>query len=146
MRLTTRTNLALRTLMFCAVNPDRNVRKSEIAALCNASENHLALIVHKLQLKGFVTTIRGRNGGIRLSRAAKAITVGAVCRTLEGATPFTECFPGGEMSCPLMCDCRLRPIFADALEQFYATLDRVTIADLTEGNAGLHALLRLEPV
>jgi len=44
MRLTMRTNLAMRTLMFCAVNPGRTVRKAEIASYCNASENHLGLV------------------------------------------------------------------------------------------------------
>ncbi|MFZ1338666.1 MAG: Rrf2 family transcriptional regulator, partial [Paracoccaceae bacterium] len=35
MRLTTRNNLAMRTLMFCAVNPGRIVRRQEVAAACN---------------------------------------------------------------------------------------------------------------
>ena len=39
MRLTVRTNLAMRALMFCAINADRTVRKAEIAAACNSSEN-----------------------------------------------------------------------------------------------------------
>lgn len=59
MRLTTRTNLAMRTLMFCAVNPDRTVRKHEIAEACNASENHLAQVVNTLAQRGFVDTQRG---------------------------------------------------------------------------------------
>ncbi|MDZ4134641.1 MAG: hypothetical protein U1D06_03475, partial [Paracoccaceae bacterium] len=46
MRLTTRTNLAMRTLMFCAVNDGRIVRKHEVAEACNATENHLIPIAH----------------------------------------------------------------------------------------------------
>jgi Rrf2 family transcriptional regulator, nitric oxide-sensitive transcriptional repressor len=52
MRLTTRTNLAMRTLMFCAANPGRIVRKSEVATACNASENHLAQVIHLLARAG----------------------------------------------------------------------------------------------
>jgi hypothetical protein len=48
MRLTDRTKLALRRLMFCAVNKGRTVRKAEIAEACNASRNHLAQVIHKL--------------------------------------------------------------------------------------------------
>ena len=63
MRLTTRTNLAMRTLMFCAVNPDRIVRKHEVAEPCGASENHLAQVIHLLARKGYIRTQRGRSGG-----------------------------------------------------------------------------------
>lgn len=56
MRLTTRTNLAMRTLMFCAVNPGQIVRKHEVAEACGASENHLAQVIHMLARKGYVRT------------------------------------------------------------------------------------------
>lgn len=145
MRLTTRTNLALRTLMFCAVNSGQIVRKSQIASCCNASENHLGLVIHKLSQTGFLTTVRGRNGGVRLSRKASAISVGEVCRVFESCVPFTECFSEGEVGCPLAGSCRLHGIFGKALEAFYTALDDTTVADLTVGNAGLHRLLELEP-
>ncbi len=54
MRLTTRTNLAMRTLMFCAVNPGRIVRKHEVAEACGASENHLAQVIHLLARQNFL--------------------------------------------------------------------------------------------
>ena len=56
MRLTIRTNLAMRTLMLCAANPGRIVRKHEIAGICNASENHLAQVIHLLAINGFLNT------------------------------------------------------------------------------------------
>ena len=67
MRLTIRTNLAMRTLMFCCVNADRIVRKHEVAAICNASENHLAQVINTLAQRGFINTQRGRAGGLRLN-------------------------------------------------------------------------------
>ncbi len=92
MRLTTRTNLAMRTLMFCAINEGRVVRKAEVAAACNASENHLAQVIHGLAQKGFLRTVRGRCGGLALGRPAEKIVVGDVFRTFESNLPFTECF------------------------------------------------------
>ena len=68
MRLTTRTNLAMRTLMYCAVNTGRNIRTSEIAEATNASENHLGQVINTLGQTGFIKTVRGRGGGIRLGR------------------------------------------------------------------------------
>ncbi len=143
MRLTTRTNLAMRTLMFCAANPDRIVRKHEVAQTCNASENHLAQVIHLLAQKGFLRTVRGRSGGLTLSRPPETIKVGDVFRTFEAALPFAECFEGGENSCPLSGACRLKCVLADALAVFYGELDRVSVADLVTGNSDLQGLLRV---
>jgi Rrf2 family nitric oxide-sensitive transcriptional repressor len=144
MRLTIRTNLAMRTLMYCAVHRGRTVRKHEIAAACNASENHLGVVVNLLAQAGFVDTARGRNGGIRLARAAGEITVGAVFRVFEAGVPFAECFDGAANRCPLSCACRLRGALDAALAAFYAELDRVTLEDLVADNHGLARLLALE--
>lgn len=130
--------------MFCAVNHDRIVRKSEIASCCNASENHLGLVVHKLSQTGFLNTVRGRNGGIRLNREASLISVGEVCRVFEACVPFTECFSEDENTCPLAGTCRLHGVFTRALEAFYLALDETTVADLTDGNTGLHRILELD--
>lgn len=146
MRLTTRTNLAMRALMFCAVNPDSIVRKSDIAAACNASENHLGLVINQLAQTGFIRTTRGRHGGMRLGRPAEQITVGAIFRLLESDLPFAECFSASENTCPLSGFCRLNATLCKALDAFYATLDAVTIADLIRDNDPLRAVLCRERV
>lgn len=142
MRLTTRTNLAMRTLMFCAVNEGRIVRKHEVAQTCGASENHLAQVIHLLARQGFLKTQRGRAGGLMLARDARAIHVGAVFRVFEGVLPFTECSEDAG-ACPLVGACRLKCVLSEALEGFYKALDKVSLADLVSGNADLHALLKV---
>ncbi len=92
MRLTVKTNLAMRVLMFCAVNTGRTVRKTEVAEACNASANHLGVIINQLGHGGFLETTRGRGGGIRLSRPPADINVGEVFRVFEAGLPFAECF------------------------------------------------------
>ncbi|TGD45479.1 Rrf2 family transcriptional regulator [Pseudotabrizicola sediminis] len=143
MRLTTRTNLAMRTLMFCAANPDRIVRKREIALACNASENHLAQVIHLLAQTGYLRTVRGRTGGLTLGCSADHITVGAVFRRFEAGLPFAECFSGGDCTCPLVGACRLKATLGAALDGFYAGLDKVTIADLMRDNTDLNRLLKI---
>lgn len=143
MRLTTRTNLALRTLMFCAVNQGRIVRKTEVAAAINASENHLAQVIHLLAQRGFLKTVRGRAGGLTLGHAPEAISVGDVFRSFEACLPFTECFSETENTCPLVGACRLKALLADALEAFYGALDKITVRDLVADNARLETLLRV---
>jgi Rrf2 family nitric oxide-sensitive transcriptional repressor len=141
MRLTTRTNLAARVLMACAVNDGATLRTAEIARACNASLHHLLQVVHALQAHGFVQTVRGRGGGLHLARPPAQISMGAVFRVFEAGHPFAECFDPATSTCPLRPGCRLQGYIARAVEAFYHELDMVTLADLTRGNCGLAALL-----
>jgi Rrf2 family nitric oxide-sensitive transcriptional repressor len=141
MRLTTRTNLAMRTLMYCAVNKGRTVRRHEIAEACNASENHLAQVIHLMAQRGFIRTVRGRNGGLSLGRDAEDIVVGDVFRSFEAPLPFADCFVESGCICPLQVNCRLRGGLSAALDAFYGTLDRMSVSDLVRDNRGLQALL-----
>lgn len=145
MRLTTRTNLAARVLMFCAVNEGQLVRSSDIAELCNASINHVARVVQQLQAEGYLETLRGRAGGIRLAKPADRISIGAVFRIFETEIPFAECFDDLRNTCPLAATCRLRSYVLRALEAFYHELDMVTLQDLVRGNCGLMDLLAMKP-
>ena len=145
MRLTTRTNLAARTLMFCAVNDGRLVRTSDIAERCNASTNHIARVVQQLQAEGYLETLRGRTGGLRLAKPADRISIGAVFRIFETDIPFAECFDEKQNTCPLSATCRLRSYIIRALEAFYHELDMVTLDDLVRGNCGLMDLLAMKP-
>lgn len=143
MRLTTRTSLALRTLMVCAVNPDQVIRKSDVATAIDASENHLAQVVNQLGQSGFINTLRGRHGGFTLARPATEISIGEVFRTFEADLPFMECFDS-DTSCPLKGVCRVSNPIKRAVEAFYAALDPVKLSDLVDCNAGLDAVLSLQ--
>jgi len=143
MRLTTRTTLALRTLMVCAANPGRIVRKSDVAQLINASENHLAQVVNQLGQTGFITTLRGRHGGFTLARPPEEISVGTLFRAIEGELPFIECATA-DNTCPLKGKCRKYGHLNRAVEAFYATLDPVMLSDLTACNGALDAVLSLD--
>ncbi|WP_323780854.1 Rrf2 family transcriptional regulator [Thalassovita sp.] len=143
MRLTTRTNLAARVLMFCATNPDRTVRTSDIAEQCNSSSNHVAHVVQQLQSDGFVETLRGRSGGLRLAKPPETISIGEVFRLFETTIPFAECFDTATNTCPLTEGCRLRGFIQRALDAFYHELDMVTLDDLVRGNCGLQELLSM---
>ena len=145
MRLTTRSNLAARTLMFCAVNDEQLVRTSDIAERCNASINHVARVVQQLHAEGYLETLRGRTGGIRLARPANRISIGSVFRIFETDIPFAECFDTVRNTCPLAATCRLRGYVVRALEAFYHELDMVTLEDLVRGNCGLIDLLAMRP-
>ena len=142
MRITKRTNIAIRLLMFCAVHRDRLVTKSEIAGCCNVSENHLAQVINQLSQLDYLNTLRGRNGGMTLARGADQIRIGDVFRDIEGTLPTNECFADNDGSCPLADACRLKLALADAAQAFYAHLDEITLDSLVCDNADLMKILR----
>lgn len=141
MRVTKRTNIAMRVLMYCAANSDRLVTKAEIAQRCNASENHLAQVVNQLGQLGYLATHRGRNGGLELGRPAADICIGDVFRALEAPVPLAECFADVDNTCPLTAHCRLRVALRDAAESFYAHLDEITLDALLCDNDPLLSIL-----
>lgn len=143
MRLTIRSSLAMRALMFCAVHEGRIVRKREIALACSASENHLGQVIHRLSQLGYLHTIRGRAGGVMLARSMDEVRVGQVLRLFEARLPFAPCFEDSGATCPLVRACRLRVALAAAIESFYDALVPVTLRDLVEDNDGLRRILRL---
>lgn len=144
MRVTTRTNLAMRVLMSCAVNPGRTLRSPDIAQACNASLNHLMQVVNLLHQHGFIRAHRGRTGGIQLARTPGTITVGEVFRVLESGRPVVECLTGETNTCPLTDHCRLRGGILRAVEAFYSALDDMTLQDLVADNCGLTTVLQFE--
>lgn len=142
MRITKRTNIAIRLLMYCAANPDRLVTKAEIAACCNISENHLAQVINQLGQLDYLRTQRGRNGGMNLARGADQIRVGHVFRHIEGALPIAECFADSDNTCPLSDACRLKLALSDAAQAFYAALDEITLESLVCDNIDLMKILQ----
>jgi len=137
MRLTLRTNLAMRTLMHCAVRAPESLRTADVARACNASFHHVAQVVNQLENEGFLNTARGRGGGISLAMPPDAISVGGVVRLFEGDMPFAECMNADRNTCPLTSACRLKGMLCEALGAFYGALDRFTLTDLVAGNTDL---------
>ncbi|MDU8928946.1 Rrf2 family transcriptional regulator [Alisedimentitalea sp. MJ-SS2] len=141
MRITKRTNIAIRVLMFCEVHAGRLVTKAEIAECCNTSENHLAQVINQLGQLGYLHTQRGRNGGLELGKPSDHIVIGDVFRALESHVPLTECFADVDNTCPLVDACRLRLAIQSAAEAFYAHLDEVTLDQLVCDNEPLKAIM-----
>jgi Rrf2 family nitric oxide-sensitive transcriptional repressor len=143
LRLTTRTNLAIRALMYCAVHEGKTSRSAEIAKACNSSANHLAQVVNTLHANGFLTATRGRMGGVSLGRAPQDINIGEVFRLFEADVPFTECFQLETNTCPLVPACRLQGAIRRALDAFYREMELVTLEDLVKGNYRLNEVFEL---
>ena len=143
MRLTLHTDYALRLLMHLAVTPDRLATISEVAEAFAISRNHLVKVAHGLGQAGFIETLRGRGGGLRLARAPEDIVVGDLVRAMEEDFRIVECFDPAANTCRISPACRLKGLLGDALDAWLAVLDEATLADLVARPAPLRRLLAL---
>jgi Rrf2 family nitric oxide-sensitive transcriptional repressor len=147
MRLTTYTDYALRTLMFLAVNRDRLVTIQDIANLHTISKNHLTKVVHHLGQVGLVTTVRGRNGGLKLGAEPADINIGNVVRQTETDFHMAECFHRENNQCVFASACVLEDVLGAATAAYLQVLDGVTLDKLVFGPpAGAGAGKNSQPV
>jgi Rrf2 family nitric oxide-sensitive transcriptional repressor len=130
MRLTLHTDYALRLLMLLALEPDRLHTIQETARRYGISRNHLMKVALTLVKAGFIESIRGRSGGLRLSRPAERVGLGAVVRATEDNFNLVECFDRDSNTCVIAPACGLRTPLHEASAAFLAVLDRYTLADL----------------
>lgn len=144
MRLTVFTDNALRCLMVLGWEPERAHTVQSIAHRMHMSYEHLVKIVQRLADLGYVDTVRGRHGGVRLARAASDIRLGELVRATEESLALVECFTPETNTCPVAPACRLSGMFDDALDAFFQVLDARTLADVLEPREQLVALLRAE--
>jgi Rrf2 family transcriptional regulator, nitric oxide-sensitive transcriptional repressor len=136
MRLTRYTDYSLRVLIYLGLQPERLSSIREIAGAYGISESHLMKVVQALGQSGYVATLRGRGGGLKLAKPPHEINVGDVVRNTEDDLALVECF-AEDGACRIAGPCRLRHLLTEALEAFFAVLDRYTLADLLQPNRNM---------
>jgi Rrf2 family nitric oxide-sensitive transcriptional repressor len=114
---------------------------TEIARDYGISRNHLVKVVHNLGILGYIKTVRGRGGGLMLSRDASSINIGDVVRHTEGSFNLVECFDRNINTCPISPMCALKGALYTAQNQFLEVLDRFTLADVVGNRRELSKLL-----
>lgn len=130
--------------MYLGLNTHRRCTIHEIAVTYGISENHLMKLIHQLGQDGFVTTTRGKNGGVALDRPASQINIGEVIRTTEGNFHLVECFNSKKVgSCPIEGPCALPHILDLALHAFFEVLDQHTLEDLLKRERALKRRLAI---
>jgi Rrf2 family transcriptional regulator, nitric oxide-sensitive transcriptional repressor len=144
MRLTQHTDYALRVLIYAGLKHDALSTTPEIVRHFDIAKSHLMKVVHRLAQKGYLQTIRGKKGGMRLARAPSEINIGAVVRDMEQELGVLGCLQNIEGYCRIEECCRLREALREATQAFLATLDRYTIADLMQPRRRLARLLQID--
>jgi Rrf2 family protein len=130
MRLTKQTSYALRILTHCALQPDAQVKAADIARAYNITEFNVLKIIPLLVHGGFVKTMRGRRGGLKLARPASEIRIGDIVRLTEETHIQADCFGQADRECPILPAAPINRIFGSALSAFIEVLDGHTLQDL----------------
>lgn len=174
MRLTNYTDYALRSLIYLAVKPDPQALAniSDIADSYQISKSHLTKIIHQLGQLGYIDSMRGKNGGIRLACAPKDINLGVLIKQIEPDFDLVQCFASTvahhksnqkndatakelpltfieesknnpAQGCIISPVCQLKAVFFEALTAFINVLERYTLADIISNKDELNTLLSL---
>ena len=129
MRFSIFSDYSLRVLMYLGSKPERLATIAEIAQFYGISENHLMKVVNQLATLGYIETIRGKGGGMRLARDPKTIILGKVIRDTEKDFALAECF-NDHSTCRIQSDCSLQTVLSSALAGMFSVLDKHTLEDI----------------
>lgn len=144
MRLSKQTNYAVRTLIYCALNHPELSRVPQVAKAFGISDMFLFKIIIPITRNGFLETVRGRRGGMRLARPADQIRLVDVLAITEDGFALSECMAEDRETCPFRDRCAYTHALERALAAFMDVLGEYTIADLAHSPATLKAALGVE--
>jgi len=129
MQLTQYTDYSLRVLVYLGTHPNRRVTITEMAEAYDISRNHLVKVVHQLSHNGWITTVRGKGGGMHLAFKPEQINIGTIIRQTEPHMNLLECFDKPNDNCAISSACTLKRLLYQARKAFLDVLDSHTLAD-----------------
>lgn len=140
MHLTTHTDYSLRLLIYLQAFAPEPASVRQVAEAYGISANHLAKVAQRLTQLGWVSSRRGRGGGLVLGPNAAGLKLGYIIRLLEPSTALAECHTA-HSQCPIEPVCHLKAILSEAQQAFFAALDQYTLSDLAQQRVALIPLL-----
>lgn len=139
MRLSAFTDFGLRTLMYLAsLEGERLSSVAEVSTVYQVSQSHMVKVIGQLAKLGYVQTIRGKNGGIRLAASPESINIGEVIEQLENHLDGVDCTT---TACQLLPCCELKKALTEGMRAFIDTMRTYTLADLMVNKSQLIPLL-----
>ena len=134
MQLTRFTDLGLRVLLYLTHKErDTFVTIAEIAEQFEVPHNHLIKVVNRLGKLGWIVATRGRNGGLNLVCDPRRLSLSTIIQGLEGTTQLIDC---ASPPCALKSGCQLKSALDIGLRAFYASLEKVYLADMVKTPTG----------
>ena len=127
----TKGRYALRVMIDLAEHQTEGyIPLKEIAQRQEISEKYLESILKILVQKKFLTGLRGKGGGYRLTRDPEMYTVGSILRLTEGTLAPVACLENDAPPCERVGECRTLPLWQGLFNLINDYFDGTTIADL----------------
>ncbi|MFQ5408616.1 MAG: RrF2 family transcriptional regulator [Anaerolineales bacterium] len=132
MEITRQADYALRAVLDIARNNGHaRVTTADIAARQGIPASFLAKIVGQLSVAGILSTSRGARGGVRLGRAADAITFLDVIEVIDGPIMVNRCVLDMD-NCTFGASCTMRSVWCTVQENLTRQLRDVSVADMLQ--------------
>ena len=133
MKLTTKGKYGLSAMLYLAQHAEEGPLPLKKLAETGMPEDYLEQLLGTLRRAGLVTTVRGAQGGYRLSRSAQEITVGDVINAVEGPVSFCDCIDQ-DVSCAQQDTCQTRRVWHYLSENVNSLLASITLAGALDGS------------
>lgn len=129
MQLTQFTDYGFRTLIYLMSHSQDVVTVKEISEYHSISRNHLVKVVHTLSQLGYITTTKGKGGGIQIAKSTENLRLGDLILSLEPNMNIVECFEAKNNTCKIIDSCKLKHYLYEATENFINTMNKYTLLD-----------------
>ena len=133
MKISTKGRYALRLMLDLALNnTGEYISIKSIASRQDISEKYLEQIISLLNRAGYVKSIRGAQGGYRLSKDPKEYTVGMLLRLTEGSLMPVDCLDLNIDDCDRVNACVTREVWQKLYDAILGVVDHITLQDLVD--------------
>jgi Rrf2 family protein len=133
MQITRQADYAMRAVLYISkLSPNERAATRQIAQEQNIPLSFLAKIISQLSIAGLLETTRGAHGGVRLAKAAEAISLLDVVEAIDGPILLNECV-GEETTCNFGKECALRAVWCDAQDELLHRLRGTNFAQFSGG-------------
>lgn len=131
MKISTKGRYAVRVMLDLALNDNGEcIKVKDIAARQGISEKYLEQIIAQLNRAGYVNSVRGAQGGYKLSKRPEDYTVGMILRVTEGSLAPVACLDEGADVCERCDTCETLAVWRQLRDAINGVVDHVTVADL----------------
>ncbi len=129
--ISTKTQYALRALLYIARHSQQLCSSAEIASSENISAKYLENILTALKCGGILESERGKHGGYSLAKSMEKITMRSILELFEGPIEPVSCLSKNE-HCGFDCLCLPRKFWHGLKNSIEQYLDSCTLHDLLE--------------
>lgn len=130
MKISTKGRYALRMMIDISIHSNGSpVPVKDIAARQEISVKYLEQIISTLVRAGFLNSVRGPQGGYRLTRHPSEYTVGDILRQTEGCLVPVECLDPNAEECKREQGCVALRFWKELNDAIASVVDKYTLED-----------------